>query len=62
MASLDVPVLCGSLVRLEQLSASHVPDLTLAAEEDRATYERSRRAITAVGARFEGPGSINIAR
>jgi N-acetyltransferase len=38
MASLDVPPLCGSLVRLEPLSASHVPDLTEAAEESRAAY------------------------
>jgi len=38
MASLDVPLLSGSLVRLEPLSASHVPDLAAAAEEDRAAY------------------------
>ena len=38
MASLDVPLLSGSLVRLEQLSASHVPDLAQAAEENRAAY------------------------
>jgi N-acetyltransferase len=38
MASLDVPPLSGSLVRLEPLSASHVPDLTEAAEECRAAY------------------------
>ena len=38
MASLDVPPLSGSLVRLEPLSASHVPDLTEAAEESRAAY------------------------
>jgi N-acetyltransferase len=31
-------VLAGSLVRLEPLSAGHVPGLTRAAEEDRATY------------------------
>jgi N-acetyltransferase len=38
MASLDVPALSGSLVRVEPLSASHVPDLTEAAEESRASY------------------------
>jgi N-acetyltransferase len=38
MASLDVPPLAGSLVRLEPLSAGHVPDLTEAAEESRAAY------------------------
>jgi N-acetyltransferase len=38
MASLDVPPLSGSLVRLEPLSAGHVPDLTEAAEESRAAY------------------------
>lgn len=35
---LDVPVLHGSLVRLEPLSACHVPDLARAAEEDRSSY------------------------
>jgi RimJ/RimL family protein N-acetyltransferase len=34
----DVPVLHGSLVRLEPLSMSHAPDLARAAEEDRASY------------------------
>ena len=38
MASLDVPLLSGSLVRLEPLSVSHVPDLTAAVEEDRIAY------------------------
>jgi N-acetyltransferase len=38
MASLDVPLLSGSLVRLEPLSVSHVADLMEAAEEDRAAY------------------------
>jgi RimJ/RimL family protein N-acetyltransferase len=38
MASVDVPPLSGSLVRLEPLSASHVPDLNEAAEESRAAY------------------------
>src|ERR1700722_7070017 len=38
MASLDVPVLSGSLVRIEPLSSRHVPDLAEAAEEDRAAY------------------------
>jgi N-acetyltransferase len=38
MASLDVPPLSGSLVRIEPLSAAHVPDLTEAVEENRAAY------------------------
>jgi N-acetyltransferase len=38
MASLTVPALSGALVRLEPLSAAHIPDLTEAAEEDRAAY------------------------
>jgi N-acetyltransferase len=36
--ALDVPVLSGTLVRLEPLSVDHVPDLAQAAEEDRSTY------------------------
>ncbi|PZG41637.1 N-acetyltransferase [Spongiactinospora gelatinilytica] len=35
---LDVPVLRGSLVRLEPLSPGHAPDLAKAAEEDRSSY------------------------
>ncbi|HEX4092301.1 MAG TPA: GNAT family protein [Trebonia sp.] len=38
MAPLDVPPLSGSLVRIEPLSAGHVPDLIEAAEENRASY------------------------
>jgi RimJ/RimL family protein N-acetyltransferase len=38
MPYLDVPPLSGSLVRIEPLSAGHVPDLTEAAEESRAAY------------------------
>jgi hypothetical protein len=38
MAALDVPLLSGSLVRLEPLAVSHVPDLMEAAEENRAAY------------------------
>jgi N-acetyltransferase len=34
----DVPVLHGSLVRLEPLSMSHREDLAVSAEEDRGTY------------------------
>lgn len=37
-ALLRVPVLEGSLVRLEPLSTEHAPDLAVAAEEDRSTY------------------------
>jgi RimJ/RimL family protein N-acetyltransferase len=35
---LDVPVLHGSLVRLEPLTLSHAPDLARATEEDRSSY------------------------
>jgi RimJ/RimL family protein N-acetyltransferase len=35
---IDAPVLRSSLVRLEPLRQSHVPDLALAAEEDRSAY------------------------
>src|SRR6202453_1817267 len=35
---LDVPVLCGSLVRLEPLALGHAADLALAVEEDRSSY------------------------
>ena len=35
---LDVPVLRGSLIRLEPLSTAHAPDLADAAEEDRSSY------------------------
>jgi N-acetyltransferase len=35
---LDVPVLPGSLVRLEPLAMSHAADLARAAEEDRSSY------------------------
>jgi len=35
---LDVPVLCGSLVRLEPLALGHGADLALAVEEDRSSY------------------------
>src|SRR5580698_10050452 len=38
MASLDVPPLSGTLVRVEPLSAAHVPDLAEAAEENRGSY------------------------
>ncbi|GII57974.1 N-acetyltransferase [Planotetraspora thailandica] len=37
-ASLDVPVLTGSLVRLEPLAMRHAQDLARAAEEDRSSY------------------------
>lgn len=35
----DVPVLQGSLVRLEPLSVCHAEDLAAAAEEDRSSYD-----------------------
>ncbi len=34
----DIPVLHGTLVRLEPLSPCHAADLTIAAEEDRGAY------------------------
>jgi N-acetyltransferase len=34
----DVPVLHGSLVRLESLSKNHAPDLARSVEEDRSSY------------------------
>jgi RimJ/RimL family protein N-acetyltransferase len=37
-----VPVLCGSLVRLEPLSMSHGEDLAVSAEEDRRAYGFTR--------------------
>jgi RimJ/RimL family protein N-acetyltransferase len=36
---IEVPVLCGARVRLEPLSAAHAPDLAVAAEADRGTYD-----------------------
>lgn len=36
---LEVPVLCGELVRLEPLSLRHAPDLAEVAEEERSSYE-----------------------
>jgi RimJ/RimL family protein N-acetyltransferase len=36
---LDVPVLHGSLARLEPLAMSHAPDLARAAEQDRSSYD-----------------------
>lgn len=36
--TLDVPVLAGSLVRLEPLTMEHAVDLAVAVEEDRASY------------------------
>jgi RimJ/RimL family protein N-acetyltransferase len=38
VTAIDVPVLRGALVRLEPLGRGHVPDLMLAAEEDRSAY------------------------
>jgi N-acetyltransferase len=38
----DVPVLRGSLVRLEPLSVRHAEDLTISAEEDRSSYGLTR--------------------
>lgn len=38
----DVPVLHGSLVRLEPLSMNHGEDLAVSAEEDRGAYDFTR--------------------
>jgi RimJ/RimL family protein N-acetyltransferase len=38
----DVPVLRGSLVRLEPLSVRHAEDLAISAEEDRSSYGLTR--------------------
>jgi N-acetyltransferase len=35
----NVPILHGTLVRLEPLAQHHAPDLAQAAEEDRASYD-----------------------
>ncbi|MBG0827534.1 GNAT family N-acetyltransferase [Planomonospora sp. ID67723] len=59
---LDVPVLHGSLVRLEPLTMSHAPDLARAAEEDRSSYAytlvpRAAEVAAYVEGRFaEGSG------
>src|SRR5450759_2795788 len=37
-----VPILCGSLIRLEPLSMSHREDLAVSAEEDRGAYGFTR--------------------
>jgi N-acetyltransferase len=67
MVSLDVPVLSGSLVRLEPLSTGHVPDLMEAAEEDRATYgltwvPRAAEVGQYVRAQHERPGLTPFAQ
>lgn len=36
---IDVPALSGSAVRLEPLSRSHAPDLAVAVEDDRSSYD-----------------------
>jgi RimJ/RimL family protein N-acetyltransferase len=67
MTSLDVPVLPGSLVRLEPLSMSHVPGLMEAAEEDRAAYgltwvPRATEVEEYVRAQRERPGLTPFAQ
>ncbi|MGB6161213.1 MAG: GNAT family protein [Pseudonocardiaceae bacterium] len=54
----DVPVLHGSLVRLEPLSMSHGADLAISAEEDRGAYgfthvPRAREVEEYLAAHFE---------
>jgi N-acetyltransferase len=67
MVSLDVPVLSGSLVRLEPLSMSHVPGLAQAAEEDRGSYgftwvPRAAEVAEYVRAQQERPGLTPFAQ
>jgi hypothetical protein len=54
----DVPVLYGSMVRLEPLSMSHCADLAVSAEEDRGAYgftsvPRAREVKEYLAAHFE---------
>jgi N-acetyltransferase len=67
VTSLDVPVLCGSLVRLEPLSMRHAPDLARAAEEDRSAYgftvvPRADQAAGYVTAQLTGDGLAPFAQ
>jgi N-acetyltransferase len=60
-------VLTGSLVRLEPLSAGHVPGLTRAAEEDRSTYAwtlvpRAGEVADYVAAQLTRPGLTPFAQ
>jgi N-acetyltransferase len=60
-------VLAGSLVRLEPLSASHVPALTRAAEEDRSAYgwtlvPRAGEVAGYVAAQLARPGLTPFAQ
>jgi N-acetyltransferase len=65
----DVPVLDGSLVRLEPLSDRHTDDLAVAAEEDRGSYDftlvpRASEVGDYLAAQFErtGQGLIPFAQ
>ncbi len=51
----DVPVLEGSLVRLEPLSGRHAADLAAVAEEDRSDYRLT--LVPAPGAARDGLGA-----
>jgi len=67
MESLEVPPLAGSRVRLEPLSAGHVPDLREAAEENRDTYgftfvPRAAEVEDYVRAQRERPGVTPFAQ
>jgi RimJ/RimL family protein N-acetyltransferase len=64
---LDVPVLHGSLVRLEPLTGDHAPDLTRAAEENRSSYEftmvpRAAGTIDYIRAQRDRPGLTPFAQ
>jgi RimJ/RimL family protein N-acetyltransferase len=64
---LDVPVLHGSLVRLEPLAMGHAPDLAQAAEEDRSSYgftlvPRAAEVTAYVAAQSARPGVTPFAQ
>jgi RimJ/RimL family protein N-acetyltransferase len=64
---LDVPVLRGSLVRLEPLTPAHAPDLAQAAEEDRSAYRftlvpRAGQVREYVAAQLTRPGLTPFAQ
>ncbi|MFI7610832.1 GNAT family N-acetyltransferase [Nonomuraea terrae] len=66
-ARLDVPVLSGTGVRLEPLAMRHAPDLALAAEEDRSSYDftvvpRADEVRSYLQAQLDRPGLTPFAQ
>jgi RimJ/RimL family protein N-acetyltransferase len=64
---LEVPVLHGSLVRLDPLAPEHAPGLARAAEENRSSYEftmvpRAAETIDYIRAQRERPGLTPFAQ